>query len=306
MTFLLLAPPALVALGLVVHLRQASAPRAAMWAALVLTVAVADRALAPEPPVLRMLGILACAFLVVKVMVGEEEKRDGMKPLPAGRWLLFATLWIGMRPRVFGARRRGNIAGVRDLAVRGATRLLAGLALLATARWLGTGYLSDVLLGGGLLLVFHFGGCTLLAAAWRGAGVRCDPIVREPIRSRSLTEFWSKRWNLAYSEMCTILLFRPLAGRVGRGTAVLLVFLFSGLLHEMAISLPVRAGFGLPMLYFAAHGALVLVEEARKRRGRPVGGVAGWLWTLFWVLGPTPLLFHRPFVTGVLRAILPA
>ncbi|HEX5135774.1 MAG TPA: MBOAT family protein [Planctomycetota bacterium] len=306
MTFLLLAPPALVVLGLIVHRRKTPAPRAAMWAALVLVVAGADRLLAPEPPVISMLGILACAFSVVKVMVGEEEKRDGMKPLPAGRWLLFATLWIGMRPRLFAARRRGHVAGARGLAVRGATRLLAGLALLAAARRFGVGCASDVLLGAGLLLVFHFGGCTLLAAAWRAAGVRCDPIVLEPIRSRSLTEFWSKRWNLAYSEMCTILVFRPLAGRVGRGTAVLLVFLFSGLLHEMAISLPVDAGFGLPTLYFAAHGVLVLVEEALRRRGRPVGGVVGWLWTLLWVLGPTPLLFHRPFVTGVLRSLLPA
>jgi len=277
-----------------------------MWAALVAVVAGADRALAPEPPVLRMLGILACAFAVVKVMVGEEEKRDGMRPLPAGRWLLFATLWIGMRPRLFAARRRGHVAGARDLAVRGATRVLAGLVLLAAARRIGASYVSDALLGAGLLLVFHFGGCTLLAAAWRACGVRCDPIVKEPIRSRSLTEFWSKRWNLAYSEMCTILLYRPLAGRVGRGTAVAVVFLFSGLLHEMAISLPVRAGFGLPMLYFAVHGVLVLVEEALKRRGRPLRGVAGWLWTLFWVLAPTPILFHRPFVTGVLRALLPA
>jgi alginate O-acetyltransferase complex protein AlgI len=253
-----------------------------------------------------MLGIVIPAFLVVKVMVGEEEKRDGMEPLPLARWLAFATLWIGMRPRLFAARRRGPVAGGRDLALRGAARAAAGVVLVAAARLVGEGYVSDALLGGGLLLVFHFGLCTLLAAAWRARGVRCDPIVREPWRSRSLSEFWSRRWNLAYFEMCTILLYRPLAGRVGRGASVVLVFLFSGLLHEMAISLPVRAGYGLPTLYFAVHGVLVLAEEALARCGRPLRGAAGRIWTLFWILAPLPVLFHRPFVEGVLRALLPA
>lgn len=304
MNLLLLAPPALVALGLLVHRRRAALPRAALWAALVLVVVTAERVTAPEPPLIRMLGIVVCAFLVVKVMVGEEEKRDGMSPLPAARWLAFATLWIGMRPRLFAARRRG--APVRDLVVRGAIFLACGVLLVAAARAMGAGLVSDALLGGGLLLVFHFGGCTLLAAAWRARGVRCDPIVREPWMSRSLTDFWSRRWNLAYSEMCTILLYRPLAGRVGRGTSVLLVFLFSGLLHEMAISLPVGAGYGLPTLYFAAHGVLVLAEEALARRGRPLRGLAGRVWAIAWILGPTPILFHRPFVEGVLRGVLPA
>lgn len=304
MTLLLLAPPALVALGWTIHRRKAPAPRALLWVALVLVVAGAERLLSPEPPLVRMGGIVICAFLVVKVMVGEEEKRDGMAPLPLGRWLRFATLWIGMRPRLFAAGRRGSVAGARDLAVRGGARVAAGLALVVAAR-LAEGHASDALFGAGLLLVFHFGACTLLAAAWRARGVRCEPIVREPIRSRSLTEFWSRRWNLAYSEMCTILLYRPLAGRVGRGTSVLVVFLFSGLLHEMAISLPVRAGYGLPMLYFAAHGALVLVEEALARRDRPVRALAGRFWTLFWILAPLPVLFHGPFVVGVLRSLWP-
>lgn len=303
MTFLLLAPPALVLAGLLVHRRRAPAPRALLWAALVLSVAGAERLLSPEPPLLRMAGMIVCAFLVVKVMVGEEEKRDGMAPLPPLRWLQFATLWIGMRPRLFAASRRGPVAGARDLAVRGATRLLAGLLLVAASRL--PGPVSDAVLGAGLLLVFHFGSCTLLAAAWRAKGVRCDAIVREPWRSKSLSDFWSRRWNLAYSEMCTILLYRPLAGRAGRAASVLLVFLFSGLLHELAISVPVRAGYGLPTLYFAAHGLAVLAEEALARRGRPLKGLAGRAWALVWILAPLPVLFHAPFVAGVLRPLAP-
>jgi alginate O-acetyltransferase complex protein AlgI len=62
----------------------------------------------------------------------------------------------------------------------------------------------------------------------------------------------------------------------------------------MAISLPVRAGFGMPFLYFALHGALALLEP--KRPGRA--------WTAFWILAPLPLLFHRPFVTRVLWPLI--
>jgi alginate O-acetyltransferase complex protein AlgI len=304
MILLLLVPPALVAASFLVHRRKAPASRPLLWATLVLGVAATERALAHEPPAVRMAGMVVVAFLAVKAMVGEEEKRDGMEPLPFGRWLRFATLWIGMRPRLFATRGRRPVAGARDLLVRGATRLAAGILLVFAAALVGTSRASDVLLGGGLLLVFHFGACTLLAAAWRARGIRCDPIVKEPARSRSLTEFWSRRWNVAYSEMCTILLYRPLAGRVGRRTSVALVFLFSGFLHEMAISLPVRAGYGLPTLYFALHGVLVLVEEALARRGRPLRGLLGRIWTLFWIVAPLPILFHRPFVTQVLRPLL--
>jgi alginate O-acetyltransferase complex protein AlgI len=60
----------------------------------------------------------------------------------------------------------------------------------------------------------------------------------------------------------------------------------------MAISLPVRAGYGLPLLYFAIHGALVLVERAL---GRGLGRV----WTLAALALPLPLLFHRPFLEGI-------
>lgn len=300
MILLLLLPPALVALGFLVHRREARTPRLLLWAILVLGVLGAERLLAGEPPLLRMAAPPVFAFLVLKVMVGEEERRAGMAPLSLGRWLAFAVLWVGMRPRLFAARKRRAVPGVRDLAVQGATRLAAGLVLAGAARFVRPPEVATAVLGAGLLLVFHFGAGTLLAAAWRTRGIRCDPIVRAPTRSRSLADFWSRRWNLAYSEMCAIVLYRPFSARVGRAASILLAFLFSGLLHEMAISLPVRAGYGLPTLYFALHGGLVLLEEALARRGRPVRGLAGRIWTSFWILAPLPLLFHRPFVTHML------
>jgi hypothetical protein len=157
----------------------------------------------------------------------------------------------------------------------------------------------------GLSLAFHFGIFNVAAGAWRALGVGCRPLFRAPLRSQSLTEFWSRRWNLAFSEMLALTVYRPLAGAVGRRTAVFLSFLGSGILHELAISVPVRAGYGLPTLYFSLHGLLTLLEQEMARRGWPIERL-GWLarlWTLGWLVAPLPLLFHPWFICGVIWPI---
>jgi hypothetical protein len=85
--------------------------------------------------------------------------------------------------------------------------------------------------------------------------------------------------------------------------ATLAVFLFSGLVHDLVISLPVGAGYGGPTLYFVLQGIAVLVE--RSKLGKRAGLGEGWPGRLFAaavVLLPIALLFHPPFV---LNAIVP-
>src|SRR5205085_907184 len=108
-----------------------------------------------------------------------------------------------------------------------------------------------------------------------------------------LAEFWAKRWNLAFSEMTAIALYRPLASSVGKTPALVLSFLFSGAIHEVVVSLPVRAGYGLPFAFFTIHGALVAVERRLARAGHPVErSWLGRVWTVIWLVAPVPLLFH--------------
>ena len=83
-------------------------------------------------------------------------------------------------------------------------------------------------------------------------------------------------------------------------------FIASGILHEIAISVPVLAGFGLPSCYFLLHGALVLTERGLERTGQ---AVAGWDWwshvcVLTWLALPLPILFQRPFLRGVVWPII--
>ncbi len=283
--------------------------RPVAWAVVVLGTAIVERLVTGELPVVRMTAMIAFAMAGMKVIVVVEERARGMAPLAFGAWLQFAGGWLGMRPRPFlGTSERSDRSGAMALMRRGLVHAFVGAALVVSARgaWQATRshLLSSALLLPGLSLLVHFGLCNVLAGAWRCRGVATDALFRAPLRSESLAEFWSKRWNLAFSEMTAIAVYRPLAERFGRTPALIAGFLVSGVLHEMAISVPVRAGLGLPMLYFALHGALVLVERALAAAGRPVRGWAGRAWAMFWLVAPLPLLFHRAFLAGVIWPLI--
>jgi alginate O-acetyltransferase complex protein AlgI len=155
----------------------------------------------------------------------------------------------------------------------------------------------------GLVLMLHFGLFHLLSVLWRTAGIDARPLMRAPLRATSVADFWSERWNRAFVDLARPLVLRPLHRPCGLGTATLAVFLASGLLHELVISVPARGGWGLPAGYFALQGLGVLVERSTAGRRLGLGaGVAGWLFTLALVAGPVYWLFHPPFVQ---RVVLP-
>ena len=106
--------------------------------------------------------------------------------------------------------------------------------------------------------------------------------------------------------MTAVAVYRPLERTAGRGPATAAAFLFSGLLHELAISAPVRAGYGLPFLYFALHGGLVLLERRLEGTAWALSrwGWLGRVWTLGWLALPLPLVFHGPFLAGVVWPLI--
>ncbi len=50
--------------------------------------------------------------------------------------------------------------------------------------------------------------------------------------------FWGQRWNRAFRDACYGSLFLPVVERRGPVAGVAAVFLFSGIVHEVAISVP--------------------------------------------------------------------
>jgi Membrane bound O-acyl transferase family len=155
----------------------------------------------------------------------------------------------------------------------------------------------------GLILLLHFGTFQIVALLWQSVGVNAKAIMSAPLRSTSLGEFWGKRWNLGFRQLCHELIFRPLHRRLGADAAGFLVFAVSGLVHDLVISLPAGGGYGLPTIYFLLQGTGMSIEHSRLGKRLDLGqGVRGWCFMMLFLAAPVFWLFHPPFV---LRVILP-
>jgi D-alanyl-lipoteichoic acid acyltransferase DltB (MBOAT superfamily) len=146
-----------------------------------------------------------------------------------------------------------------------------------------------------------------VSLAWRTAGVDAPPIMRAPLRATSLSDFWGRRWNLGFSVPARRFLLKPIAARLGQGAATPIVFLVSGLLHELVLSVPARAGYGLPTAYFLVQGAAMLFE--RSAPGRWLGLGFGWrgrVFALVCTAAPAFWLFNPAFVHRVILPFLQA
>lgn len=278
------------------------------WLLAVAAVAGGHLALLDEAAGFRMAALLILLCYGMKAVVVAEARRSGMPRLAFGNWLAFAALWFGMQPKQFLARRWRPLPGSLALLWRGLLWITAGTCTLLLARYLyrqGTSLrIAGLVFVAGFAMTLHFGIIPLLAAGFRSLGYNAGPQFHAPWRSSSLGDFWGRRWNVAFSVMTTLVLYRPMRHATGRNSALFLGFLGSGLFHEVACSMPVRAGYGLPTLYFAIHGVGVLLERWLHERGRRLTGGAAAVWVHGWVLLPIPLLFHMPFLRGLVLPLL--
>lgn len=307
----------LLVVGYPISRTSATVPaRCISWLLSIVAVGGIDRYTVEQPAGFRMLAIIAVLFYSMKIVVFTEVCLTGKGKLSFWQWIGFAGFWVGMRPNLFARVRRPPRPDVRKYFLRGLKNIAAGLVLVLAARgiWQVTEawttnwrlLVITIVMLPGLSLILHFGIFNLLTAFWRSMGAECDAVFRDPLRSKSLTEFWGQRWNTAFSEMTAIAVFRPSRNAWGPLSATMASFLFSGILHELAISFPVSAGFGWPLLYFLLHGVAIVLESRWKAlatmlRTRPI---ASWLWTFAWIVIPMPLLFHQPFLRGCVWPLL--
>jgi alginate O-acetyltransferase complex protein AlgI len=260
-----------------------------------------------EPPGYRMLAIILILFSSMKVIVAHEYSVDHQR-LTFTQWIAFALTWFGMNPGVFSRRTMDKKSQGIQLIRFGLSRIGIGLLLCVAAyvifKYSSPSFLITVLvtacLLAGLSLTLHFGILNINSGIWNLMGVGTYALFKAPFRSLSLGEFWGRRWNFAFSEMTSIAVHRPLRKITNHKIATVAAFAFSGLLHELAISLPVNRGYGLPALYFVIQAVALLLEKKIQFKSTTSKHV----WVLFWLIIPIPLLFHKYFLEGIIWPII--
>jgi len=280
------------------------------WALLILSILVINFIFLREGPIIRMLAIIATTFTAMKVIAVAEGYKNKELTLKFNQWVVFAIGWAGMRAQPFETLGEKPLPGAWPMIRFGVSRIIIGLLLILLAHKVVllpinhhlTYILVSAILLVGFSLTLHFGLLGISAGTWRLSGVNTYVLFRAPAKALSLTEFWSKRWNIAFSEMTSVAVFRPLKNKIGSAAALMAAFIFSGLLHELALSVPVNNGYGLPLLYFIIQGVMVLLEKVliSQKILFLQNRVIARLWTLFWVITPMPLLFHPHFIKEIL------
>ena len=232
---------------------------------------------------------------------------DGTRPRSRARVGFYFLGWPGMDARGFLAGPPPPAPSARGW-VGPALKTALGAALLwGVARGAGGGLLTGWIGMTGIIFLLHFGSFDVLAWFWRRRGIDAAPLMRAPILAASLGEFWGRRWNSAFRDLVFGAGFAPLKRRFRVRVGTLLIFGFSGLVHDLVISLPAGGGYGLPTAYFTLQGAGLLAEHARG------SALAGWrgrwqgrVWTWLIVAGPAFWLFHPSFVRRVILPLMHA
>ena len=265
--------------------------RLAGWLVLVATVTGAHFALSECNSFCRMVGMCCVLLGAMKGLVYAEWA--GNDKLTLMRYCIFAFLWFGMDAASFRTRRE-RLSWKPDVRL-GLLLMLVGTLgawLVWTMEWR-----QILILFTPMSLGFHFGALRVLKGVLRAVGFPVRTLFPNVLETQGIGDFWSRRWNVGYSQMMQRLVGRPVEALAGANASVMAIFVASGVLHELAITLPVRSGFGLPTLYFTLHGLLTLLE---KKWGRPIGKIPA----LLAVILPLGLLFPPAFQSEVIARCL--
>lgn len=293
---MILILPFLVFIGIVAGpiLATAKTPflrRSYGWMLLFMLIINAHLALLPHDPFIRMVGICCVLLAGMKGLVYAEWAQGQKLTLP--RYTIFSFIWFGMDPGTFRIR-NPNLSRREDLVIGSILTFngLVGSWLVANLEWK-----HIVVMFIPLSIGFHFGILRILKGLLRYSGFPVRTLFPNPLETHGIADFWSRRWNVGYSQMMQRIVGRPVEAMAGKSAGVMAVFIVSGLLHEIAITLPVMSGFGLPTLYFTFHGVLTLLE---KKWNRPIGKLP----TLICVVLPLGWLFPEKFQTEVIAKCL--
>lgn len=244
--------------------------------------------LPPEWRFLRAIYTMAAFVSIIRVI---DLLRDPKSyPLPERLWLLTA-LFDTRR-----VRRTDPSLDWQRFAKVGAYMLMMGVGVgLAFSvdksgpwRWLRW-------LGGALFVYAMVDSAARLAdAVYRSAGVVIPKQHENPILARSVSEFWSKRWNLNVHDWLRRNCYMPFARSGHPVLGIVAGFFVSGALHFWLVYVPLDIWWALPMgVFFLVQAALMGVERLLNVKRWPA--FAQHTWTVVAVLGTSPL-FVEPFL----------
>lgn len=120
-------------------------------------------------------------------------------------------------------------------------------------------------------------------------------IHRDPLKSKSLSEFWGKRWNQWVQDWLRDLTKYRFQKT---GHRLIATFVISGFFHEMMVNLPYflffkKNNFGSMMLYFAIQGLGIWIERKWFRNSSTIfKRIFLWLWLIL----PAPLFLGPPIL----------
>ena len=189
--------------------------------------------------------ILAGSLFFAFKWCAARRATDRAVPATLGRRLAFLFLWPGMDAVCFFDPNcaAGKPAFGQWLFALAKTAF-GGALIWGAARFAGNGWAAGWIAMIGFIFLLHFGIFHLLALFWRRCGIDARPIMRWPALAHSLGDFWGRRWNAGFSDFAFGLLFTRLAALMPPRIATLIIFLFSGLIHELVITFPARGGYG--------------------------------------------------------------
>lgn len=123
-------------------------------------------------------------------------------------------------------------------------------------------------------------------SAFRLGGLEVEAVQRDPVLSRTVTEFWGRRWNGLVHRWLDATCFRPLARRGRPHAGVVAAFATSALLHAYIALVPLGPrGAAWMGAYFLLQGALVLAEHWLGVAARPWARA----WTVAVLVASSPL-----------------
>lgn len=244
-------------------------------------------------PTQKLFSIFIVLLLCVKLAALFLQLHKCERRLSFFSVLIFLLAWTGVRIDGF-VNRQNKVIGMRY--VEAIVSLVVGCLTLVTAAYFGEGHstLWNYVSLYGFLVFVLLGALELNFSVLWALGYTPERQFDRPLMATSLKDFWSHRWNMSFVDMNRLFLLEPLRKKTFKNFLVFLIFLISGLLHELSMSFPVSAGWGLPTLYFVIQGIGFLLEKKIKFQR---------IFVILWIVLPSPLLFHIPFTNEFLGTL---